>query len=175
MTTRLTLYLLLFLLSFSPVSRAAEERYPLHHAAAQGQEEVLQQLIREGHDVNMAGIAGYTPLIDAAYAGEVECVRLLLAAGADVNQTDNFHCTPLAYAALQGHAACVKLLLSAPGIDINKADMDDETPLEKAILSQQEECTALLLDAPRGANPPKPHPLGKQLSNVPPSGTKNSF
>lgn len=148
MTTRCLLFLLFCFRYLLPWVGATEEPYALHHAAAQGNAAELEQLIQTGHDINHAGLAGYTPLMDAAYAGKAECVRLLLAAGADVNRTDNFGCTALSYAAGQGHAACVKLLLSAPGIDVNKADMDDETPLVKAVQSLQDKCVAILLDAP---------------------------
>ncbi len=147
MTTRIFLCFLFLALNQFHTVKAEETAFPLHRAAAMGHEEVLQELIKGGEDVNRAGIVGYTPLIDAAYAGKADCLRLLLEAGADVNRADNFGCTPLGYAAAQGHAECVKLLLQATGIDINKTDIDNETPLIKACLHLEEECVNILLDA----------------------------
>ncbi len=148
MTTRFAFLFLLLALSQLHALTAAEDSFPLHRAAAQGDSEALRKLIKAGEDVNRAGMVGYTPLIDAAYAGKSDCLRLLLAAGADVNRADNFSCTALSYAAAQGHAECVRLLLEVTGIDVNKADIDNETPLIKACLHSQEDCIKLLLDAP---------------------------
>ena len=51
-----------------------------------GDNEVLDEFIRAGYDLNSADDKGYTALILAAYNGHGETVERLLAAGADAVQ-----------------------------------------------------------------------------------------
>lgn len=57
--------------------------HPLHHAARNGDTEVVRLLIRYGADVNGTNPRGHTVLYCAGGHGHLETLRLLLAAGAD--------------------------------------------------------------------------------------------
>ena len=58
------------------------------NAARFGDNEVLDEFIRAGYDLNSADDKGYTALILAAYNGHGETVERLLAAGADACAED---------------------------------------------------------------------------------------
>ena len=57
----------------------------LSHAAAEGNLELVQQLLESGADVNGRDAWGHTPLMSACWAGHKEIVRELLKRGAEVN------------------------------------------------------------------------------------------
>jgi ankyrin repeat protein len=61
------------------------EPYPLHVAVQGSTREQVEQLLAEGHGLDVFDEAGNTPLRYAALAGNLPMLRLLLAAGADVN------------------------------------------------------------------------------------------
>jgi ankyrin repeat protein len=101
----------------------------LARAAAHGDVELLQLLIRNGADVNYADEQGQTVLMLAAgggfysqcgndplltsYRGNVEEVKSLLAAGARVNDADHDGNTALMLASQNARSDSVKLLLEA--------------------------------------------------------------
>jgi hypothetical protein len=101
----------------------------LARAAAHGDVELLQLLIRNGADVNYAVDQGQTVLMLAAargiysqcgndplltfYRGNVEEVKSLLAAGARVDDADGDGNTALMLASKNARSDCVKLLLDA--------------------------------------------------------------
>ena len=57
--------------------------YPIHHAARNGDAEIVRLLIENGADVNAVTKRGHTVLYCAGGHGHIETVRLLLAKNAD--------------------------------------------------------------------------------------------
>lgn len=51
---------------------------PLHWAAASGQAEMIELLVREGVDVNATNFHGAPPLFYAAYNGSTEAIAALV-------------------------------------------------------------------------------------------------
>ena len=87
-------------------------------AAYEGREEILEQLIGRGANLEAKDESGYTALMFACNAGKAGCVAKLLAARADVNACDKDGSNPLMFAAQHGNNAIVTLLLQA-GADPN--------------------------------------------------------
>src|SRR5688572_27966846 len=58
---------------------------PIHHAARNGDTEIVRLLIEHGADVNAPNTQGHTVLYCAGGHGHVESLQVLLAAGADPN------------------------------------------------------------------------------------------
>jgi hypothetical protein len=104
--------LFLFLLLFASPAVAGETEEALWAAARRGDAAAVDDLLKQGVDVNAKTSYGATALSYACWRGNVEVVQRLLDAMADVNVADSFYkATPLAFAALKGHAPVVKLLL----------------------------------------------------------------
>jgi len=103
-------------MSTRPTTRPVRLRCtkPLHEAAREGCEKVVQSLIAAAANVNQADRNGWTPLINAALSGQEKVVQILVAAGANIDQaTNDDDITPLYVAATNGHLPVVKLLVAA--------------------------------------------------------------
>jgi uncharacterized protein YceK len=85
----------------------------LSNAAAQGDLELVQQLLAAGADVNNTDSWGHTPLISACWAGHKDIVQVLLERGADVKATTPRGWTALRFATKLGHPEMVELLKAA--------------------------------------------------------------
>ncbi|MEZ4565763.1 MAG: ankyrin repeat domain-containing protein [Desulfobacterales bacterium] len=77
-------------------------------AATEGHLIVVNFLIVEGAEVNIADDNGDTALMCAAMKGHVDVIKLLLEKGAAINIKDNQGWTALIAAASQGHAYIAK-------------------------------------------------------------------
>jgi ankyrin repeat protein len=104
---------------------------PLHTAAINGQNQVIELLLANGADVNAGGKVIMTPLHFAASAGQKDTAELLLAKGADIHAKDGNGWTPLHTAARCGKKELVELLL-AKGADTSIKNAYGETPLDVA-------------------------------------------
>lgn len=82
-------------------------------AAHEGKEDLLENLLGSGADVEERDEKGYTALMFACNAGQAGAAARLITAGADVNAGDNDGSTPLMFAAQHGHDGVVTLLLEA--------------------------------------------------------------
>ena len=100
----------------------------LFTAAFKGHLAVVELLLANGVNPNIARDNGTTPLWCATQNGHQAVVELLLAKGADPNLAKNDGATPLFEAAFNGNEAIVRLLL-ANGADSNLAKNNGATPL----------------------------------------------
>ncbi len=120
---------------------------PLHLAAANGYESMVELLLSTKADVNAKDNAGSTPLHQAAAAdGEhSDIVELLLTHKADVNAADKQSLTPLHYALLADNPG-VALTLLRHGANPNvKDNTAGHTPLILAASKGYKQVTELLL------------------------------
>jgi len=91
-------------------TRDSTGRTPLHFAAYEGHEDVVELLLAHGADVNAKADNGETPLHFAARKGYTNVVKLLWLHGADVDAKDNHGDTPLDLAAVYGNSAVAEVL-----------------------------------------------------------------
>ena len=103
---------------------------PLVEAAANGNDEMVTNLIKRGATVNPRG-AYITPLKGAIMRLQISTARVLVESGADVNDGGASRTMPLHFAAEAGSLDLVKLLIDH-GADIEARNHRDETPLHLA-------------------------------------------
>jgi predicted RND superfamily exporter protein len=87
-------------------------------AAAKGDLDVCNKLLRSGTDANTQDRRENTPLMLAAQNGHAAVCAALIAAGADVNAAKSYGTRALMHAALNGHVEICKLLIAA-GADVH--------------------------------------------------------
>ncbi len=104
---------------------------PLHFAAINGREDVVELFLSKGADVNAKNKSQRTPLHLAACFGHKDVVELFLSKGAEVNAKNKFGETPLDEAAKQGHKVVVEMLLSR-GAEFTAEDKDEPLFLQTA-------------------------------------------
>lgn len=111
----------------------------LHHAAVEGQEEVVAFLPSKGAQISPRDWTGETPFIRAAMHGQIGVVRLLLhhLGSPGLIERDNIGVTALHYAAYRGHEEVVSFLLLA-GAGPTIKDIDGRTPLAFAKMQEDE-------------------------------------
>jgi len=117
---------------------------PLHHAAAAGQEEVVEYLLDHGADPNQVNNDGFTALHSCALTGDSATAALLIARGALVFIRDNLSQTPLNCCALKNNLGVAKVLV-ANEADVNDINENGWTPLRVARYAGHEEFVAWLL------------------------------
>lgn len=83
---------------------------PLHDAAARGDVAAVEQLLKDGVNVNSKNSEGATPLHWAAFKGEVAVAKILLARGANINAKTRKGSTPLRLATTHKKAEMVRFL-----------------------------------------------------------------
>ena len=121
------------------------ESMPLHFCTITNNIVTLENLIRQGADLEVKESEGRTPLICAALFGTSESCRLLLSAGADIHASDNEKRTAFHQAIWDWHKEVCEMLLEA-GADIHALDSDDETPLHWAAKHGPVEALEFLLN-----------------------------
>ncbi len=126
----------------------------IHRHAADGNKNVLTELISKNINPDIKDADGSTPLILAAANGHTEIVDRLLQFGADVNAADLIGRTPLMHAIIKGQTKIVELILkkSKSGIDLNSADSNGLTPLIGAAAFGKTEIVELLLQSGADVN-----------------------
>lgn len=127
----------------------------LHAAAAAGNLELVELLLKQGVAAGITDGGGHTALYSLAnecsVPGAGALVRVLVQAGADVDASDGVkQCTPLHMAARRGNVEIARALLDC-GAAIEKPDSLGDTPLRRAVNCGKTEVAALLLA--KGANP----------------------
>lgn len=152
---------------FDPSSRNFDADAVLYWAAKNGDENIVQQVIRgfafsygqkkmksrvvKARNVDFVhSTEGYTPLMIAASRGNTGTVKIILAARAKVNgKTKNEKRTALHLATIRGQVKVIEALLDG-GAEIDSADNLGNTPLHLAATMGETEVVPLLLNA--GAN-----------------------
>lgn len=117
----------------------------LNLAAARGNTEMADMLLAARPDVNLANLAGVTPLMAASYAARPEMVRKFLAAGARIEPIDRMKKNAAIYAAAQGCVDCLAELLKA-GTAVNARFDADLTLLMWAAGGGHEAAARLLVE-----------------------------
>ncbi|TKS70646.1 Protein phosphatase 1 regulatory inhibitor subunit 16B [Collichthys lucidus] len=102
----------------------------------------IQELMRQGEEVNQQDSQGATLLHIAAANGYVQAAELLLEAGARMDLRDSDGWQPLHAAACWGQMHVAELLVSH-GASLNAKTFLEETPID---LCEDEEFRAILLD-----------------------------
>ncbi len=121
----------------------------LHRAVEAGQEDQVEELLKQDIDVNERAEAGWTALLYASAQGYPRIVRLLLDAGANPNVGNVNRITPLMYGARYGNIEVCKLLLEH-GANTDLQDIYGGTALMVATAYGHADVADKLLDA--GAN-----------------------
>jgi uncharacterized protein len=124
-------------------SRDQHGTTPLMHAAALGNLDAMETLLRAGAGVNASNAFGATALMWCI--NQPEMVQLLLTKGADVNARSKMGRTPLLLAASYGDAEVLKLLL-AKGANALTRDTFENTPLLAATAVNNAATIKLLLN-----------------------------
>ena len=87
----------------------------LFFAVKNGQGSQVNQLIKQGAEIDARDDSGSTPLYQAAAWGRLEAVDLLLKKGADAALSNREGVTPLKAAAANGHQAVIERLRAGSG------------------------------------------------------------
>ena len=104
---------------------------PVADAARHGDRQTVQELLKQGQDVNGWDAGGTPALHWAVHVNDQELVDVLLAAGAGVNGANRYGQAPIHVAVQQRHGAMVRRLLDA-GANAEQADASGEPPLVTA-------------------------------------------
>ncbi|KAF0684906.1 Aste57867_23150 [Aphanomyces stellatus] len=119
---------------------------PLFLAAERGHHGIVDLLLSENADPNLATSEGYTPLSIACATQQLNIIQELLDADADVNMQPEDGASPLYTAAKLGHADVVRLLLRTAHVDVNLARYDGATPLFTACKHGNVQVVQLLVE-----------------------------
>ena len=135
------------------VNRGDSGWTPLMWAAAYDHDQIVQELIRAGADVNVKDNYKRTALHKASWRGHSNVIKTLALAGANLNVQDVNGMTPLMRAAEQGHANAVVELIRA-GADVSVVSSHEwlsvaagSTALHFAAKQNNIECGVLLVEA----------------------------
>ncbi len=118
----------------------------LSHAFANGNREMMRELLWRGARVNARLAYRQTALMRLSAETPIEAVRDLLDAGAKVNLRDEAGDTALMVAAERGRADVVELLLKS-GARVSARNKEGRTPLMKAAAAGSADAVRLLLQA----------------------------
>ncbi|XP_074059544.1 dedicator of cytokinesis protein 6 isoform X8 [Macrotis lagotis] len=111
---------------------------------AEGDMDIILQLLRLGNVNFKASQAGQTALMLAVSHGRIDMVKALLACAADVNLQDDDGSTALMCACEHGHVEIARLLLAVPTCNIALTDHDGSTALSIALEAGQNEIAEML-------------------------------
>lgn len=118
-------------------------------AAAEGDVDKVQGLLRDGVDANAINVLGRTAIISAAWRGHHRIVREFLNAGVEIDAADNQGRTALTWAAINGYPNIVDTLLEEAAL-VDVRDDKGLTPLIRAAWNGHEKIVRFLIE--NGAN-----------------------
>ena len=107
--------------------------------------ELLEILLHNGFELNVANQDSKTSLHYAVAFGATECLKVFIENQADVNARDSDGRTPLHVAARKGRIECLKVLLENQA-NVNARDSDGRTPLRIAAWRGELECLKILTE-----------------------------
>lgn len=108
-----------------------------------GRQKNVEQLIKNGADVNEIDDYGFTPLVEAAIANQTSIASLLITAGAKVNKPDLVGSTALHWATENYNLPLCKMLLEH-GANPNAYTRYGQAVLVKPLLRRQHDLKELL-------------------------------
>ncbi|XP_072458414.1 KN motif and ankyrin repeat domain-containing protein 2 isoform X2 [Notamacropus eugenii] len=111
---------------------------------AEGDMDIILQLLRLGNVNFKASQAGQTALMLAVSHGRIDMVKALLACAADVNLQDDDGSTALMCACEHGHVEIARLLLAVPDCNTALTDHDGSTALSIALDNGQKDIAEML-------------------------------
>ncbi|KAK4296890.1 hypothetical protein Pmani_030647 [Petrolisthes manimaculis] len=124
---------------------------PLHVAAKNGQNDIVELLLANNADCNAQDITKTTPLHKAAAKDHFFCCETLLQCpDIQVNSPNKANDTPLHLAAKEGRYGICKLILKHPNVAINAKNSKGMSPLHLAAQENHPKVIELLLG--NGAN-----------------------
>ncbi|KAG8178985.1 hypothetical protein JTE90_012498 [Oedothorax gibbosus] len=135
----------LFLIESDKCNSEIKKGRTLYMSASQGQENVVEALIKKGADVDFRSDHNSTALHIASSEGHNDVVKVLLKNNAKLNVKTDYGYSPLLLAAISGHDKVVTTLLNA-GANPNTADFKERTILEMAIAHNQFQVVKILLN-----------------------------
>lgn len=138
------IFLLVFLLNFIFCYADSQLDEELFDAAENGDVKKVEELIKQGANVNAKDVEDYTALINASSNGHKEIVELLIKYKADVNAIDNLGWSVLMHASINGNKDIVKLLLKNKA-DINAKNKYGLTALMFASVSGHKDIVEILI------------------------------
>lgn len=118
---------------------------PLLAAASCGRQDLVEELVAGGQDVNERTAYGWTPLLMASAHGYPEMAKYLLEKGANPDISNVHGITPLMYAARYGNVPIARLLIEF-GASLDVQDVYGDTALAVATRTGHEEVVRLLLE-----------------------------
>jgi ankyrin repeat protein len=107
---------------------------PMHFAAANGNIEMVNSLLKKGADINIKDNQDRSPMHLAASNGKTDMVWLLADNKAKIDQVDKSGATPLHSSAKNGHKDIVEFLASN-GANVNIQDNQKTSPMHFAASS----------------------------------------
>lgn len=117
---------------------------PLILASTLGHENIVEELIQRGADVNHKDLWGYSAIIKAASNGHISTVKLLLRNNANVNDSNRSGASALQYSLMNDRCQTTRLLIEQ---DSNLKIFNRQCPLLLAVtLNGCVECLKLLLN-----------------------------
>ena len=123
----------------------ANGRTPLSWAAARGDSECVEILLRHGASPDTPDRIGQGPLRQAMKAHDATCAKLLLAHGAKVDQTDNWDQTCLLSAMFYPNPVAFARPLLEAGANVNTSESLGQSPLTEAVRENHPEAVRMLL------------------------------
>ncbi|MFJ1267107.1 ankyrin repeat domain-containing protein [Legionella lytica] len=102
---------------------------PLHFAARQTNNMILEECLRYPNHLNEPDIHRRTPVMLAAELGNIEAVATLISHGAKIDLVDDQGFTVLHHAVKSGNPELVQWLLENAKLDVNARDEQNHTPL----------------------------------------------
>ena len=117
----------------------------IYYAAQNGEERLMQELLRDGRvNISATTVHGETALHRAAAEDHASIVRMLLGVGVEIDAKNDEGCTALHLATWEGNQGVVRLLLEA-GANVNAKSDDGCTAMYFATANDDEDIQKLLL------------------------------